>query len=471
MSTQNAEPKKKKRFKFPHPVVIMFTLVLILAILSWFIPAGQYTMVEDPVSGRMVVDPDSYTVVESNPIGFFEFFQAFPQGMVDAAEITFFIMITAAAFNVITATGAVNAGIARVSYAFRNQAKLMIPAILTVFSVGGVTFGMAEEVIVFVPIGIALAIALGFDAMVGTAVVVMGAACGFCAGVMNPFTVGVAQSIAELPTFSGWELRLVVLIAMLVVTSAYLMRYANRIKKDPTKSVLYGEKVVRNQDELSNVPKMSLRQIIILFVVLAGFLLLIYGVVTWGWYISELAALFLAMGVISGLIYGFTPTEVCTYFMQGVTDIATGAIMCGIARAILTVMEVSMIKDTVIHALAGAIAVLPRSVAVVGMYIVQLLVDFLIPSGSGQAAATMPIMTPIADVLGINRQVTVLCFQFGDGFNNNISPISGTLMATLSIAKISYDKWCKFMLPLVGMWIAMGAVFVVVANAINYGPF
>ena len=153
----------------------------------------------------------------------------------------------------------------------------MIPAILTVFSIGGVTFGMAEEVIVFVPIGIALAIALGFDAMVGTAVVVMGAACGFCAGVMNPFTVGVAQSIAELPTFSGWELRLVVLIVMLVVTSAYLMRYANRIKKDPTKSVLYGEKVVRNQDELSNVPKMSLRQIIILFVVLAGFLLLIYG--------------------------------------------------------------------------------------------------------------------------------------------------------------------------------------------------
>ena len=228
---------------------------------------------------------------------------------------------------------------------------------------------------------------------------------------------------------------------------------------------------MRNQDELSNVPKMSLRQIIILFVVLAGFLLLIYGVVTWGWYISELAALFLAMGVISGLIYGFTPTEVCTYFMQGVTDIATGAIMCGIARAILTVMEVSMIKDTVIHALAGAIAVLPRSVAVVGMYIVQLLVDFLIPSGSGQAAATMPIMTPIADVLGINRQVTVLCFQFGDGFNNNISPISGTLMATLSIAKISYEKWCKFMLPLVGMWIAMGAIFVVVANAINYGPF
>lgn len=471
MSTQNVAPKKKKSFKFPNPIVMMFCIVLILAVLSWIIPAGQYSKIEDPNSGRMVVDPNSYTIVESNPITPLEFLKAFPNGMVDAAEITFFIMITAASFGIVNATGAINAGVARVANIFRNKEKLMIPAIMTVFAIGGATFGMCEEVIVFVPIGIALSVALGFDALVGTAIVTMGAACGFCAGVMNPFTVGVAQSIAGLPTFSGWGLRLIILVTMLVITSVFLIQYANKIKKDPTKSMLYGEDVERNLDDLSNLPKMTIRQALILLVVLASLILLVFGVVAWGWYITEIAALFLGMGVIVGLVYGFTPSEMADLFMRGVTDIATGAIMCGIARAIVSVMETSMIKDTVIHALAASISMLPKFVAVLGMYFVQLVMDFLIPSGSGQAAATMPIMSPLAEALDINQQVTVLCFQFGDGFNNNIMPVSGTLMATLSIAKISYEKWIKFILPLVASWIAMGAVFVLIANAINYGPF
>lgn len=471
MSTQNAAPKKKKGFKFPHPVVLMFSIVLILSILSWFIPAGEYVRVQDPNSGRMVVDPSSYHVIESNPITPFDFLKAFPQGMTSAAEITFFIMITAASFSIITATGAINAGVARLATAFRNKEKLMIPALLFVFSLGGATFGMAEENVVFVPIGITLAMALGYDALVGTAVVVMGAACGFCAGVMNPFTVGVAQSIAELPTFSGMGLRVIVLAVLLVVTTLYLTKYANKIKNDPTKSILYGDEAHRDVVDLTAVPAMTKRQVVVLLLVLAALIALVLGVVISGWYITEIAALFLGLGIISGLVYGFTPTEICKLFMNGVTEIATGAIMCGIARAILSVMETSMIKDTVVHAMATAISALPQAISIIGMYIVQVLVNFLIPSGSGQAAATMPIMVPIADVLGINRQVAVLCFQFGDGFTNNILPVSGTLMAILSLAKISYEKWLKLIAPLVGIWIAVGGVFVLIANMINYGPF
>lgn len=472
MSTQSGAPEKKKfKLKFPHPVVLMFVLVLILSVLSWIIPAGQYEMVKDVNSGRMVVDPNSYTVVEKNPITPFKFLMSFPQGMVAAAEITFFIMMTGAAFNVITSTGAINAGIARIASAARHMEYLMIPLVVLVFSIGGATFGMAEENIVFVPIGIALATALGFDAMVGTAIVVMGAAVGFCAGFMNPFTIGVAQSIAELPMFSGLLYRGIIWAVLWIITSAFIILYAKKVKADPTKSVLYGDNVERDQVDLANIPPMTLRQKLVLLTVAAGLVLLVLGVVLWGWYIIEIAALFLGMGIVAGIIAGYNPTEICNRLLAGVTDIATGAIMCGIARAILFVMEESMIKDTIIHALAESISFLPKSIAVLGMYAVQLIVNFLIPSGSGQAAATMPIMTPISDVLGINRQVAVLCFQFGDGFTNNILPVSGTLMAVLSVAKISYEKWCKFVGKLVLLWIGAGAVFVLIANAINYGPF
>ena len=472
MSTQSGAPEKKKfRLKFPHPVVLMFVIVLILSLLSWVIPAGQYEMVKDVNSGRMVVDPNSYTVVDKNPITPFKFLMSFPQGMTAAAEITFFIMITGAAFGIITATGAINAGIARLAHACRHMEYLMIPLIVLVFSIGGATFGMSEENIVFVPIGIALATALGFDAMVGTVIVVMGAAVGFCAGFMNPFTIGVAQSIAELPMFSGLLYRGIIWAVLWAVTSAFIILYAKKIKADPTKSYLYGENVQRDNIDLDNIPKMTLRQKLILIAVAAGFIFLVFGVVKLGWYITEIAALFLGMGIIAGLINGYKPAEICDKMLAGVTDIATGAIMCGIARAILFVMEESMIKDTIIHALADSISFLPKSISVLGMYMVQLIVNFLVPSGSGQAAATMPIMTPISDVLGINRQVAVLCFQFGDGFTNNILPVSGVLMATLSVAKISYEKWCKFVGKLVLIWIAIGAVFVLVGNAINYGPF
>ena len=208
-----------------------------------------------------------------------------------------------------------------------------------------------------------------------------------------------------------------------------------------------------------------------MLVVACGFILLVFGVMNYGWYVNEIAALFLGMGIVSGLIYGFTPDEMVKHFQAGIRDIANGAIMVGIARAILVVLEQGMIIDTAVYAMSSLISSLPSSISVLGMYIVQVLTNFFIPSGSGQAAVTMPIMVPLADVLGINRQVAVLCFQFGDGFTNCILPVSGTQMAILAMAKIPYEKWLKFALPLVGIWIALGGVFIVAANMFGYGPF
>ncbi|MEG2013031.1 MAG: AbgT family transporter [Anaerovoracaceae bacterium] len=465
-------PHSKKKFTFPHPIVLLFSIVLIVAICSYFVPAGEYTRVKAP-GGRMVVDPASYTEVEKRPISPFNFFLAFPKGLTQAGEITFFIMVVSAAFSIITATGAVEAIMARVAVSFRSKERLMIPAMVFLFSCGGASFGMSEENVVFVPIGIALARALGLDAMVGTSMVVMGTACGFCAGVINPFTIGVAQGIAELPMFSGLGLRLVVWVVLVVVTSAFIMRYASKVRANPSSSLIYDLEIADrgSTTDLSNIPTMTGRQKLVMGIILVGFVYLVYGVLKQGWYVSEIAALFLAMGILCGLVYGFGPTKISTIFQNGVKEIANGAIMVGIARAILVVMQESLIIDTAVHALSGLISSLPGIIGVLGMYFVQIMINFFIPSGSGQAAATMPIMVPLSDVLGINRQVAVLCFQFGDGFTNNILPVSGTLMAILGMAKIPYEKWLKFVGPLVLIWIAIGGVFVLIADTIHYGPF
>lgn len=470
MSNQNPSAAKKK-FRFPHPVVLMFCIVLIVALCSYFVPAGEYARVQ--VDGRTVVDPNSYTQVESNPIGVMDFLLAFPKGMTAAASITFFIMLVSASFNIITETGAIKSAIGRAAVAFRSKEHLMIPAVIAIFSIGGATFGMSEENVVFVPITIALARALGYDAMVGTSLAVLGAACGFCAGVINPFTIGVAQGLAELPMFSGVVYRILIWVVLVAVTSFYVMRYGNKVRLDPQSGMMYQTELAErgNGIDLSQVEKITGRQKLVLAIVVAGFAMLVYGVMNMDWYVSEIAALFLGMGILSGLVYGFTPDEMVKHFQSGIRDIANGAIMVGIARAILVVMEQSMIIDTAVHAMSGVISSLPSAISVLGMYAVQILTNFFIPSGSGQAAATMPIMVPLADVLGINRQVAVLCFQFGDGFTNSILPVSGTMMAILAMAKIPYEKWLKFAGPLVGIWIALGGVFIVAANLFGYGPF
>ncbi|WP_242826488.1 YfcC family protein [Caldisalinibacter kiritimatiensis] len=464
--------QEKKKFKVPHTYVILFSVIIVMAILTYIIPAGQFDRIEGP-KGRTIVDPDSFHTVEQNPTTFFDLFKAVPNGMKDAAKIVFFIFIVGGSFQIITATGAIEAGIGKIALALRGKEKLMIPIFLILFSLAGGTFGMAEEAIVFVPIGIALARALGYDAITGTAMITLGAACGFTSGFMNPFTVGVAQGIAELPLFSGIGYRLIILVVMLTVTIWYVMRYGNKVKNDPEKS-LVRELEIEEKDkviDLSNIPTLESRHYLVLLAVVVGFGFIIWGVFTSGWYITEIGSTFLAMGIIGGFLGKLGPSKIAEEFVVGAKSIVFGALVVGIARGILVVMKDGLIIDSIINGLALAIQNLPKSISVLGMYIVQVVINFFIPSGSGQAAATMPIMAPLADVIGVNRQVAVTAYQFGDGFTNSIIPTSAALMGVLSIAKIKYEKWVKFLWPLMLIWLVIGAIFLITANAINYGPF
>jgi len=473
MSVQQPKPEKKKFFKIPHTYVILFIVILTMAILTYIIPAGEFLRVEDPNTGRTVVDPASFENVAQNPTSFFDLWKSVPNGMTRASSIIFFIFIVAGSFNIINSTGAVEAGISRIALKLKGKDMVMIPIFVVIFSIFGGTIGMAEETIVFVPIGLALARALGYDAIVGTAMIMLGAACGFTSGFMNPFTVGVAQGIGELPLFSGIQFRLVILVVMVIVTSIYILRYGAKVKADPEKSIVKELELEEKHKviDLSSLPEFKTQHYLVLLTLAGGLGVIIYGVFTYGWYITEISAAFLAMGVIGGFLGKMGPSKVSTEFVNGARGIVFGALIVGIARAILVVMQDGLILDTIIYGLANAIQNLPQAISVLGMYAVQVIINFFIPSGSGQAAATMPIMIPLADVINVNRQVAVTAYQFGDGFTNSIIPTSATLMAVISLAGISYEKWVKFLWPLMVIWLGIGAGFLVVANAINYGPF
>ncbi|NYB73948.1 putative basic amino acid antiporter YfcC [Sedimentibacter hydroxybenzoicus DSM 7310] len=463
---------KKKRFKVPHTYVIIFTLIIITAVLTYVIPAGQYQKmeIETETGTRTVVDPASYANVDSNPAQVFDVLKAFPKGLGAAQGIVFFIFIVGGSFNVINKTGAIEAGISKVALGLKGAEALLIPIIVFIFSIGGGTIGMAEEAIVFVPIGIALARSLGYDAVTGMAIVALGAATGFVSGFMNPFTVGVAQGIAGIPMFSGIGLRLAIWAASLVLVIGYIYRYANKVKKDPTKSIVYDlEQEEKDKTiDLSNIRKMTGRDILVLLVFFAGMGLIVFGVFKYGWYITEIASIFLAMGIVSGIVARMSFDDIAKNFISGAKDMATGALVVGLARGLLVIMEGSMIIDTIVYSLASVLAGLPKAISAVGMLIVQSLINFAIPSGSGQAATTMPIMAPLADVLGLTRQTAVLAYQFGDGISNSIIPTSGVLLANLSVAKIKYEQWFKFVAPLILLWTAVAAVFMVIAVLINY---
>ncbi len=463
-----------KTFKIPHTYVLIFCIVIIAALLTYIVPAGEYARVEDPNTGRTVVDPNSFTKVERNPVNPFEVLTAVPRGMIAAAQITFFIFIVAGSFQIITSTGAIEAGIYKVANMLRGKELLLIPIFMFLFSLTGAFLGFAEENIVFIPVAISLARALGYDAIVGMSLVTLGGAVGFNSAMMNPFTVGIAQGIAELPLFSGIGLRFIIWLVLLAVSIYYVMRYAMKIKDKPELSIIAEVELEERKNSTFDIgedKKLLPSHYLVFLVLAAGLATIVYGVYKFGWYINEIAGVFLGMGIISGFIGKIGPNKMAQEFINGARGIVFGALVVGIARTILIVLQDGLILDSIIYYLASLISGLPKALAAVGMFIIQSLINFVIPSGSGQAATTMPIMVPLADILGISRQTAVLAFHFGDGFSNTFTPTASTLMASLSIAKIAYDKWLKYYAKLFFIWSLIGAIFMIIATVINHGPF
>ncbi len=462
------EPKAKSGFRAPHAFIIMLALICITALFTYMIPAGQFERVKDPASGKTVVAAGSYQQVDPTPVSLLKVPGIMYRSMVDASDIVIFLLMIGGAFEIINSTGAIAALSCKVAKLCKGKENLVIIFFMILFSIFGTTMGMSAEVCIFVPIGISVAMSLGFDRVTGTAMIAMGAACGFTAGVLNAFNVGVAQTVAEVPLFSGAGLRIVLLIALLAVTSAYIIRYAGKVKKDPTKSIVYDSVEEYDLDENNANVEMTGRHILILVTVLVGFVWLIYGVSQLNYWYEEMTATFLVMGVVGGIFAGYGPNKIAGVFSQGAKGIAGGALIVGFARGISLVMTDGQIIDTIINSLSQVVMKLNGPVRVLGMYVVQNLINVLIVSGSGQAVVTMPIMAPIADLVGMSRQTAVLAFQMGDGFSNSILPTSAATMGYLSAAKIPYEKWLKFMMPLFLIWFAVGAVFMLIASAIGY---
>lgn len=466
-----AKTEPRKWFSMPHTFVILILLVFIAAALTYAIPAGKFDRVKDKATGKSLLVTGSYHQVESSPVNPLNIPKSVVKGLINSADVVFFIFIIGGTFQIITSTGTIEAVTGRVAKAFVNKGKWVIPVFLGLFSVGGFTMGMSTEVMVFVPIGIAIARALGFDALTGTAMISLGASCGFTAGILNPFNVGLAQAIAQVPMFSGAWLRVVLLVCLVTVTSIYLIRYAGKVKSNPAEGYVY--ELEQNADrggsiDFSQLPTMQLKHYLTITTIVVGFALLIWGVSKQGWWMEELAALFLMMGVVSGFCAGYGPSQISREFVKGASAITYGAFIIGIARGIMVVLEQGNVIDTIVNSLALLVGELPSSVQVLGMYVFQNVMNVFITSGTGMAVTTMPIMVPLSDILGVTRQTSVLAFQLGDGITNMILPTSSALMGSLAVSGITYQKWVRFFWPLMCMWIIIGAIFVVVANIIKY---
>ena len=458
-----------KESKGINAFVLIFIVILIATILTYILPAGQYERVE--VDGRSVVDPATFTFVESSPVGFMEIFNSIHLGMIEGSGIIFFVFIVGGAFGILKATGALEALVKLISLRLADKATLLIPVLMLFFAAGGTLMGMAEETLVYIGILVPLAIALRFDVITGFAIVSLGASVGFSAAVMNPFTVGVAQGISELPTFSGIGLRLALLATLYIAATWYVLRHAKKVKNNPGLG-FYGK-----YDPTSTVVsfdedfKMGTRHKIILFTFLLNFIVLIYGVLKLGWYITEIAGLFLFFGIVIGLIGKLSPSNVAESFLDGAKEMIPGALVIGVAQAILVIFKSGSLMDTILYYASNIIGDLPPVLSAIGMFIFQLCFNFIIPSGSGQAALTMPIMAPLSDLIGVTRQTAVLAFQLGDGLSNILFPTVGFFMAGLALAGIPWSKWVRWVFPFLLIEIGIGIVFLIIAQMTQYGPF
>ncbi|MCB0518134.1 MAG: putative basic amino acid antiporter YfcC [Lewinellaceae bacterium] len=437
--------------KFPDTLLILLVILGIFILLTWILPAGEFE--RSDLGGRTVVVPGTYARVEQQPQGIGDFLMAPILGFVSAAQIIAFVFMVGGAFSILARTGAIDAGlqaIVKTGQQYPGRKKWIIPVLVALFSLAGATFGMSEEVLVFVLITIPLSLALGYDSIVGVSISFVGAGTGFAGAFINPFTIGIAQGIAELPPFSGIEYRMVVWAVLTLVSILFLLRYARRIEKDPLRSTVYELDRQRNlvAFDSANHLELTLRRKLTIGLLFVALAVLVVGVSRWDWYIDEITGLFIAMGILAAIFGGLSAEKAVAAFQEGARDMMVPALVIALAKGLIVVASEGKIIDTLLNSVASAAGDMPPFLSAEIMFVVQSFLNFFVPSGSGQAALTMPIMAPLSDLLGISRQVAVLAFQFGDGLSNLVIPTSGVTMGVLAIAKIRYDVWLKWMLPL-----------------------
>lgn len=413
------------KMKVPNTYVIIFALLVLCAVATWFVPGGQYLRADDGTVSYQSVDAVPQT---------WQVFTAIYHGFVKQAGIIIFILVVGGAFWLLNATGAVNAGIGRFIARVGKRDKWVLVALTVLFSLGGAVFGMSEETIPFVGMVVPLMLSMGYDAFMGMLIVYVASNVGFSSAFLNPFTVGIAQGMADLPLFSGLGYRVFCWLLLTVLLVVFVLIYAARTRKmaDVTLTA-------------TPVPEpLTGRQKAILAVLGVTVIMLVVGVTQWEWYLPEITGLFLVMGLICGFIAGFSGNRIAEEFMAGAKDILSAALVVGFASGIIVILQEGRVVDSILHAMQEGLDGTGPMASLSAMYGIQAVINFLIPSASAKAAITIPIMAPFADMVGVSRQAMVLAFQFGDGFTNMLTPTSGVLMAALAMARIPYAQWVKW---------------------------
>lgn len=433
------------KFRVPHTYVIIFALLVLCAVATWFVPGGQYVQSPEGLS---------YEVVPSVPQSW-QVFTAIYHGFVKQAGIIVFILVVGGAFWLLNATGAVSAGIGRFIARVGRRDKWVLVGITLLFSLAGAIFGMSEETIPFVGMVVPLMLSLGYDAFMGMLIVYVAANVGFSSAFLNPFTVGIAQGMANLPLFSGMGYRIFCWAFLTVLLVVFVLVYARAQRLE----------VDKVDTSSTSQTSLSRRQAWILVVLGITVVLLVVGVTVWDWYLAEIMGLFLVMGIVSGLIAGFDSGRIADELIAGAKDILSAALVVGFASGIIVILQDGKVVDSILHAMQQGLDGQGPLASLSAMYGIQSVINFLIPSASAKAAVTIPIMAPFADMVGVSRQAMVLAFQFGDGFTNMLTPTSGVLMAALAMARIPYTKWVKWIWKPVLVLLALG-LFLLLATAL-----
>lgn len=446
-----------KQFKVPHVYAIIFALMVIFAVLTWIVPSGSYQRQE--VNGREVTVAGTYEQSEKTYIdeetgdevdlrqGVFDVLQAPTRGIQEAIEVVAFILIVGGSFQVITKTGAITSGMGRVVRRFKNKDILIIPIAMVLFALGGTSFGMAEETLPFFAIFMPIMMAMGFDSMTAFMVVFVGARTGYIASTINPFNVLIAQGILGIQGNPQLWLRMIAWVVLTAVAITWVVLYARRVKKNPESSITFEDDIAKKvefaADESALDAEFTGRQKGVLAVFIAGMCLIIWGLVTQGWYMNEISAVFLAMGLLAGVIAGFSQEVIAQEFVAGIADFAFSAIVVGLARGILVIASDGMIIDTILNALATGLGGIPAVLFTTLLYAVENLLAILVPSSSGLAALTAPIFGPLTELMGLNPEAAVWALSMGSATMSLICPTSAILVAGLGVCKIKLGQWWK----------------------------
>ena len=461
--------RKKWYELIPHPVVMLFCIIVLTAIMSYILPAGAFERVE--VDGRMRVVPNSYTQIDQTPVGLLQLFVAIPLGFKAAIEIVFIVLASGIMFGILEKTGMIENTVGTLVKRMGLKRRfLLVVAMTFIFGALGIMIGY-ENNIAMVPIAAVISLAIGGDLILAAGISVGAITVGFGLSPINPYTVGVGHKIAEMPLFSGAILRSILCFAALTTLAYYNVRYFKRIISDENKSLAKGLKtdgfsLSKPLEDYS----VSRKDQLILFIFVAGLAITLYGVFVHHWYINEISAMFLMITLVSGIAARLSSYEFSEKALESVAVVAPGAFMVGFANSIRIVMEMGNIGDTIANGLSTALATLPTYASAVFMSIAQSIINLLIPSGSGQALATLPIMIPVGEILGLTRQTTILAFQIGDGVTNLFNPALGGLIAMLSLCRVPFDRWLRFIFPLVGIILIMAWIVLIFSVAIDWGP-